>query len=174
MEIDILVDQVLDQRGNVGRCNRGKRRGIGISRKRAGMFLGTLAVAGMVIVGLGAADLFNYFVLSGTSVDSSVLFTFDGQSCEDLVVSKCISDAAGGNVYVFDHYLNLSGNADGNRTASFAWDGVPVGINCSVSVDGVDVNMVVVEPGQSVHLVETICLDERLVHGSYSFNLTVS
>jgi len=136
--------------------------------------VGGIFIIGLVISSLGFANTFSWFAVESTTINMETLFTWDGENAEDLTVTKQINDACGGNIYTFNHYLNLSANAVGNRTASFSWGNIPDGIMVNLTVDGNPVNYCVVEPGESIHLVETITLDEKLVSDCYSFNLTLS
>jgi len=175
--IEERVDQLLEQKTRQRKLTeypQQRKHSIGINKKKALTIISAFFVFGTIVTGLGFADVFSYYVLEGTTIDANVLYTWDDQTAEDLIISKTITNAAGGNVYTYDHYLNLSSNADSNRTASFAWDNIPEGITTNLTVDGVEINYIIIEPGESIVITETITLDEKLIHDNYSYNLTVS
>ena len=168
MSIDEKVDQILLGNDLPGHKKHKK------NKQKTLLAIGAIVITGMAITGIGFADVFQWFAIEGTTVTSDILLTWDNQNAEDLTVSKTINDATGGNVYTYDHYLNLSAYAQTNKTVSFSWEDIPEGITCNLSVDGIDINYVVVEPGTSKHIVETITLDTKLIADSYHFNLTIS
>ena len=140
--------------------------------KASGMMTAVLLV-GSVIAG---AAILGFFFSSTTTVTTEELFLIDDVAPEEYELTNTITNAVGGNVYTFEHYLNSSLNMQNNVTLCFDWSGNTSsdGITPELLYLGNPITELVIEPGTSYLITERLTLDPMITSDVYTCVLTVT
>ena len=139
--------------------------------KLKGMPLILGVVASIAVI--ASAGIMGFFWQSTTSISTDDMFLIDDYSPNEFEISQIITDAVGGNVYEFVHWVNTSAYLQDNVTLSFTWAGNYSGIDAGLYFEGSPITTLEIAPNQNYMLTERFVLDEMLSPGSYNTVLSV-
>ena len=125
---------------------------------------------------VATAAILGFFFSSTSTVTTEELFLIDDVVPEEYELTNTITNAVGGNVYEFQHYLNSSLNIQNNVTLGFEWTGNTTsdGITPELLYLGNPITELVIEPGTSYLITERLTLDPMITGDTYTCTLTVT
>lgn len=132
----------------------------------------TPMVAVGVVMSVVTAAMLSYFVFINVDINVDPLLTFDDIPAENLDISETVNGIPG-NTQEYNHWLNLSADADSTRTVLFNWAGDVTEINCSVIYEGSIITLLDLEPGHNYEIKTHYQIRTNAKSGSYNVNLTI-
>jgi len=122
------------------------------------------------------ASVLGFFLSSTTTLNTVEPFLFDDEIPEELLLTRTINNAVGGNVYEFNHTLNASEYIQTGINLTFTWSGNDTddGITPVLLYEGNPITFLYIEPDTDYILTERITLNELITSSSYECVLEVS
>jgi len=131
-----------------------------MNRKRK--YILVIAVIIGLIASITGASLFDYFIRLEANADIQALLLFDDTPAENLEIYENFTAVGGDNVS-YNHWLNLSAEADNDVTVSLTWSGHTAtdGITPQIWIDGFDYSNsnITLSAGQSCQVITCYLID---------------
>jgi len=172
-EIQKIVDKIhIKPKTKTKQTKLKKKRSYGLRTSKG---LASLLVL-VIISGVALAGILGYYIRVETNVTIDELITFDDLPAEELIVNEDFN-ALPNNSYTFDHWINISDQAQNPVNVSFVWSGnyTGDGIEAGVYFAGQEIDYITLVPAVGSYLIQTrYDIDPMCSSGDYSCQFVVT